>query len=76
MKKVVENKPEFISVNDNLKELFQSHEFKVKHLMDVFEYIELWNYNEIIKNVDNKYKDIIDEETKKKLMNFLKMMLF
>ena len=73
---VLENKPDFISVNDNLKELFQSHEFKVKHLMDVFEYIELWNYNEIIKNVDNKYKDIIDEETKKKLMNFLKMMLF
>ncbi len=72
LKKVVENKPDFISVNDNLKELFQSHEFKVKHLMDVFEYIELWNYNEIIKNVDNKYKDIIDEETKTKIDEFFK----
>ena len=40
--------------------------------MDVFEYIELWNYNEIIKNVDNKYKDIIDEETKTKIDEFFK----
>ena len=61
LENILEEKPEYISINEDLNQLLKSHEYKIKHLIDVFEYIELWNYNEIIKNVDNKYKKNLED---------------
>ena len=73
LKSILENKPDYISVNQNLNDLLQNNDkYKVKHLINVFEYIELWNYNEIIKNVDNIYKKNLDNDTIESIEEYFK----
>ena len=72
LKYILEEKPDYISINEDLNDLLRNHEYKVKHLINIFEYIELWNYNEIVKNVDNKYKNNLDDDTIKSIEEYFK----
>ncbi len=49
--------PSYIIIQNDMKILFnQTNNFCIKHLIDIFEFMEEKNYNFIIENVDYDYK--------------------
>ena len=65
-----EDFPTYITLSDDCKTLFNKFSFGVEHLIEIYNYIELLSYGEVLQNVDIKYLDKIDERGQDEIKNY------
>ena len=62
--------PKYITLSDDFKNLFNQFQFGIEHLIEIYNYIELLSYGEVLQNVDNKYRKEIDENEVTNINNY------
>ena len=67
---VIDKLPDYISLCEDCKNLLETNNFMIENLIDIYEYIELISYDQIIDNVNEFYKKEISEDEKNKIKNY------
>ena len=62
--------PNYIVLSEDCKNLFNKFSFGIKHLIEIYNFIELLCYGEILKNIDIKYKNKIEEKQLNEINNY------
>ena len=67
----IRNLPKFIIVKDDMRILFEElNNFKIKHLIHIYEFIEKVNCNNIFETIEELYKMKIDGKTKNNILKY------
>ena len=64
--------PNYNILSDDCKNLFNKFPFGIEHLIEIYNYIELLSYGEVLANVDVKYRDKIEEKQLNNIENYFK----
>ena len=71
MNEIINTLPGILKISDEFKKFFEKEgiQFEIDKLMNIFLYIENLCFKETSKNLDKKYRSIIDESIKKNIQN-------
>ena len=64
--------PNYIVLSDDCKNLFNKFSFGIEHLIEIYNYIELLSYGEVLNNVDIKYRENLDKKLIENIDNYFK----
>ena len=64
--------PSYIVLSDDCRNLFNKFSFGIEHLIEIYNYIELLSYGEVLLNVDIKYRDDIEKKLLDDIENYFK----
>ena len=62
--------PNYFKIPQLTKKLFELKEFKICHILSVYEYFELFCFNDFKNNMEPIYKEIINDEKKREIFKF------
>ena len=62
--------PTYFKINEDTKNLFQNNSFTISHILSVYEYFELLCFNQFKENMNELYKQNIDNDKKKKVSQY------
>jgi len=65
--KIIEQKPEYLNLDEKFVEFFSQSNFKINQFMDIFFYAEHLSFNELTKDLPSEYKLEIDENIKENI---------
>ncbi len=64
--------PNYIVLSDDCKNLFNKFSFGIEHLIEIYNYIELLSYGEVLNNVDIKYRNNLEKNLIDNIDNYYK----
>ena len=63
IKLIIQELPYYVNISNEARVFFEKNEIKVEELLDTYLFIELITFNFLVKDLNEKYKKIIDNKT-------------
>ena len=70
LRETIKKLPDYIELCEDCKNLPERNNFTIANLIDIYEYIELISYEQIVDNINEFYKKEISEDEKQKITNY------
>ena len=70
LRETIKKLPDYIELCEDCKNLLERNNFTIENLIDIYEYIELISYEQIVDNINEFYKKEISDDEKQKITNY------